>query len=76
MSSSGQRLEAAIIAAERDSVDGPACPRQAAKTFESANVLASDAEWVAERNAARQEAMAGHTRKPGWSYLKEVESRS
>ena len=71
----GQRLEQAIIAADRDSIEGPACPRKAAKTPESANVLASDVEWVAERNKARQEAMADHRRRPGWSYLAEVESR-
>ena len=72
---SGLRLEYAIRAAEKDTVDGPACPPAAGAEPESANVMASDAAWCAERNAARKEAMAGHVRRPPWSYVDEVERR-
>ena len=74
-SGSGQRLEIAVKLAEASMRDGPACPPQALTKPASANVQASDAGWVAERNAARDEAMKGHRRRPGWSYLEEVEAR-
>ena len=73
MMESGHRLEAAIVAAERDAIEGPACPPAASHKAESANVRASDAEWVAERSKHWLQVMAEHTVSRSWSYVAEVE---
>ena len=70
---SGHRLEQAIVAAEKDAIEGPACPRASSVKAESANVMASDAEWVAERNKHWLQVMAEHTVARSWSYVLEVE---
>ena len=69
---SGIRLEQAIVAAERDSVEGPACPKAASKAPEDANVRASDTGWVAKRNKHWLQVMAEHTVARGWSYYAEA----
>ena len=72
---SGTRLEQAIVAAERDTIEGPACPKAASIEAESANVRASDAGWVAERSRHWLRVMAEHTAGRDFSYVAEVEER-
>ena len=72
---SGKRLQIAVDLAEASMRDGKACPPAALTKPASANVMAADAEWCAQRNAARTEAMQGHKRSPAWSYTAEVEQR-
>ena len=72
---SGYRLEQAIVAAEKDSVEGRHCPKAASVKAESANVLAADTEWLAARTAANREAMKEHTVSRDWSYIAEIEDR-
>ena len=72
---SGHRLEQAIVAAEKDAVEGPHCPKAASVKAESANVLAADAEWVAGRNKHWLQVVAEHTATRDWSYILEIEER-
>ena len=72
-SGSGQRLEIAVKLAEASMRDGPACPPQALTKPASANVQASDAGWVEERNKHWLQVMAEHTVTRNWSYVIEVE---